>query len=90
MAGGEGAIAGQRGSRGAGAPAFAARQAAAFKDQQFRPGRLALRIVAPGAVERAALEKDGRADAGSVLDGVPLEVKDESGFHAASQRAAIA
>ena len=40
----------------------------------------ALRVLAPEAAERAALQEDGRADAWSVVDGEPLDVEDDTLF----------
>ena len=39
---------------------------------------LALRIVAPGAGERAALEKDGGADALAVVEGIFLDIENDA------------
>ena len=38
-----------------------------------------LRVVAPGAAQRAALHEDGAADAGAVIDGEFLDVENEAG-----------
>lgn len=41
---------------------------------------LTLRVVAPLAVERTSLEEDRGADAGPIVDGEPLDVKDKTYF----------
>ena len=51
---------------------------------KFRRGRLALRVVAPGAAERAALHEDRGAHAGAIVDREALHVEDEAGPHQAS------
>ena len=69
----------------AGADAGAAVQAVVVGDHQLRLIAEPLRVVAPHAPQRAALEKDGRADAGAVIDRHLLDVKYSSGGHPAPQ-----
>jgi hypothetical protein len=49
---------------------------------------LAFRIVTPKAAQRAALEKDSGADARSIMDGEPADIKDStpSVLHAPTPR----
>src|SRR5690606_942485 len=46
---------------------------------ELRRERLRLRVVAPQASERAALQEDGRPDARTVVEREALDVEDEAG-----------
>ena len=60
----------------AGFDASVAARAAGGPVHELGSDRDAFRIVAPEAAQAAALEKDGRPDARSVVDRVALDVKD--------------
>ncbi len=69
-------------SSGAAQPAG---HAAVLQAQDLGPGRLAFRVVAPEAGQRAALHEHGAAQPGTVLEGEALDVEDRSGAHAGSR-----
>ena len=48
-------------------------------------GTDALGVLAPEAVERAALQENGRADAWTVVDGEPLDIEDDALFRFGAQ-----
>jgi hypothetical protein len=50
-------------------------------DHQFRLEPQTLRIMTPLATERATLEEDRRADSGTVMDRITLNVKDQAVEH---------
>jgi len=58
--------------------ASAAPDAPIYPQGRLRGALPAFGIVAPSALQRAALEKDRRADAGAIVYGVPLYVEDQS------------
>jgi len=62
-------------------PALSAYQAATFDDGDFRFRCNALRVVAPGAGERAALEEHGGPDTGTVMEAILLDVENHTALH---------
>jgi len=62
--------------------AFAALTAACFHVNDLGAGRNAFGIVAPGAMQRASLEKHRGADAGTILHRVLLDVGYDAAGHA--------
>lgn len=58
--------------------ARAAPYAAFWHEGEFRLPLLAFGVVAPLASQRATFEENGGADAGAILDGIPLDVEDDS------------
>jgi hypothetical protein len=44
----------------------------------FRAGRPALRIVTPQTLQRTAFEEHRRADTGTVMNGVSLDIEDNA------------
>ncbi len=63
---------------GAGGDAGPAGLTPVAQEYKFRLGRQRLRAVAPPAGERAALEVDGHADAGSVVHGEGVDVEHQT------------
>ncbi len=67
------------GPQGAGLYAAIAAFAERLAMHEFRLRALGLRVGAPHAAERAALEEDGSADARTIVDAVPLDVENGPG-----------
>ena len=59
----------------AGRLAVSAIEAPSFPPQQLLGGCYAFRVLAPWAAQRAALEEDRRANTGTVMDGISLDVE---------------
>jgi hypothetical protein len=59
----------------AGTQAVQAADAAVFVKRQLGLFRFGFGIMAPKAAERAALQKNGRADPGAIVQGKPLYIK---------------
>jgi hypothetical protein len=79
------AFAGDRFPEGTRLAALTARHASIVYDNYLAPGRNAFRIVAPLTAERTAFQKNSRADSRSILEGILLNVKYSSAFHAPRQ-----
>lgn len=60
-----------------------AADAAILAQDDFALRCLAFRVVAPPAAERAAFEEDGSADAGAVVNGIFLDVENQTVCHGA-------
>ena len=67
-----------QGALRAGGDAGLAVQAALLPKHAFRPAMLALRVVAPLAPQRAALEKHGGAQTWPVVDREPADIENGS------------
>jgi hypothetical protein len=63
---------------GANSDALSATQAAVFEKHQVWLGALALRIVAPPARQWTPFEKNRGANAGAIVQGITLDVKEEA------------
>jgi len=51
----------------------------AIRSQQHLDlGVLALRVVAPPAMQGASFKEDGRANTGTIVDGIFLDIKDDA------------
>ena len=48
-------------------------------EHDFRPGGYGFRVRAPDTVQRTTFQKDDSSDAGAVVDGEPLEIRDQTG-----------
>jgi hypothetical protein len=59
--------------------ALSATQAAVLEEHQVWLGTLALRIVAPPAGQRTPFEKNCGSNAGAIVQGIALDVKEEAG-----------
>jgi hypothetical protein len=62
-------------------PALSAYQAATFDDGDFCFRCNALRVVAPGAGERAALHEHGCPDTWTVMEAILLDVEHHTALH---------
>ena len=78
-----------QGVLGADFDAGEAAHALIFIPDDLRGEDLGLRVVAPGAQQRAALHKNGGADARAVMDGIVLDIADQTGGHSGSPLALI-
>jgi hypothetical protein len=67
----------------AGFNARAAMNAAIIAQQHFHARRLTFGIVTPPTAQRAAFEEDRGAEAGTVVDGIVLDVKNQAASHGA-------
>lgn len=61
--------------------AFQTADTARLTGHQLRFYGLTLRVVAPGAAQRTALEKHGSTDSGTVINGKALNIEENSCVH---------